>query len=112
LKEKVGAGIAPSDLKLRKPVVFKLVIFAFLGGFMSGSLGLGGGTIFNPILLSLGVQPSVASATGMYMVLFSTSGSSFIYIIYRTLNLQFSIWISFWCSCGSVLGLYILKKII
>ncbi len=47
--------MALSDLKLKKTVVFKLVIFAFLGGFMSGSLGLGGGTIFNPILLSLGV---------------------------------------------------------
>jgi len=60
----VGVGLAPSDLKLTIPVVLKLVIFAFLGGFMSGALGLGGGTIFNPLLLSLGVLPSVASATG------------------------------------------------
>ena len=79
---------------------------------MSGALGLGGGAIFNPLLLSLGVQPSVASATGMYMILFSTSGSSVIYIIHKMLNLQFSMWLGFWCSSGSLVGLYILNKII
>jgi uncharacterized membrane protein YfcA len=104
--------MASSDLKLTNTVVFKLVVFAFLGGFMSGALGLGGGAIFNPLLLSLGVLPSVASATGMYMILFSSSSSSFIYIVYKMLNLQFSLWIGFWCSSGSVLGLYILNKII
>lgn len=71
LKIKVGAGLAPSDLRLTRSVIFKLVVFAFLGGFMSGALGLAGGTIFNPLLLSLGVLPCVASATGMYMILFS-----------------------------------------
>ena len=112
LKTKLGAGMAPSDLRFDGSILLKLVIFAFLGGFMSGALGLGGGAIFNPILLSLGVLPSVASATGMYMILFSTSGSSIIYIIHKMLNLQFSFWIGFWCSGGSILGLYILNKII
>ena len=79
---------------------------------MSGALGLGGGTIFNPLLLSLGVLPSVASATGMYMILFSSSSSCFTYIVHRILNVQFSLWIGFWCSSGSVLGLFILSKII
>lgn len=101
-----------SDLRLSKPILIRLVTFAFLGGFMSGALGLGGGAIFNPLLLSLGVLPCVASATGMYMILFSTSGSSIIYIIHKMLNLQFSFWIGFWCSSGSLLGLFILNKII
>ena len=48
---------------------------------MSGALGLGGGSIFNPLLLSMGVPPRVASATGMYMIIFSTGASSLIYII-------------------------------
>jgi uncharacterized membrane protein YfcA len=104
--------MAPSDLKLEILILLKLMTFAFLGGFMSGALGLGGGAIFNPLLLSLGVLPSVASATGMYMILFSSSSSSFIYIVHKMLNVQFSLWLGFWCSSGSVLGLYILNKII
>jgi uncharacterized membrane protein YfcA len=88
------------------------VFYAFIGGLVSGALGLGGGAIFNPLLLSMGVPPSVASATGMYMILFSTSGSSIVYIIYKMLNLQFGFWIGFWCSLGSLGGLYFLNKII
>ena len=112
LKDKLGAGMAPSDIKLTPQTLFKLIIFAFLGGFMSGALGLGGGAIFNPMLLSMGMLPSVVSATAMYMILFSSSASSIIYIIHHLLNLQFCFWISFWCSGGSVLGLYILNKLI
>ena len=104
--------MASSDLRLSQPILLRLVTFAFLGGFMSGALGLGGGAIFNPLLLRLGVLPCVASATGMYMILFSTSGSSIIYIIHKMLNLQFCFWIGFWCSSGSLLGLFILNKII
>jgi uncharacterized membrane protein YfcA len=37
--------------------VTKLVILGLVGGVISGSLGLGGGAIFNPILLSMGTPP-------------------------------------------------------
>ena len=46
----------------------KLVGFSFIGGWVSGALGLGGGAIFNPLLLSMGVPPKVSSASGMYML--------------------------------------------
>jgi len=104
--------MAQSDVKFTKAAISKLVIFAFAGGWVSGALGLGGGAIFNPLLLSMGVPPSVASATGMYMILYSTSGSSIIYIMYKMLNMQFGFWIGFWCSLGSLLGLYMLNKVV
>ena len=59
----------------------KLIIWSFVGGLIAGSLGLGGSIIFQPLLLSMGVPPTVASATGMYMVLFSTGAVTVIYII-------------------------------
>jgi hypothetical protein len=40
-------------------------------GFAAGAFGLGGGSIYNPALLALGVQPRVAAATGMYLVMYS-----------------------------------------
>lgn len=76
LKIKYAKGICDTDLMYVPQVVKRLVIYAFFGGWVSGALGLGGGAIFNPVMLSMGVPPSVSSSTGMYMVLFSNLGSS------------------------------------
>jgi uncharacterized membrane protein YfcA len=112
LKKKVGKGMAKSDPNFEGKIVMKLVIFALLGGWVSGALGLGGGAIFNPLLLSMGVPPAVASSTGMYMIMFSTAGSSITYIVFGTLNVQFGLWIGSWCAVASIIGLYILNKVV
>jgi uncharacterized membrane protein YfcA len=107
----VGRGLVKGDVKFERKTVSKLVIFALLGGWVSGALGLGGGAIFNPLLLSMGVPPSVASSTGMYMILFSTAGSSITYLVFGTLNMPFAAWIGCWCAIASLAGLYILNKV-
>jgi len=56
-------------------------MIGFLGGWVAGALGLGGGSIYNPALLTLGVPPKVSAATGMYLVTFSTVSSCFIYFL-------------------------------
>jgi hypothetical protein len=87
------------------------VFFGFFGGWISGALGLGGGAIFNPVLLSLGVPPKAATATSMYMILFSTFSSSFLYIFYRILNIRYALWLGFWGVLGTTAGIIILKKV-
>ncbi len=57
LKIKVGYGMVPSDVVMDVHSLIKLVCFAFSGGLASGALGVGGGIIFNPLILSLGVAP-------------------------------------------------------
>jgi len=108
----VGKGLAKSDVKFERAIVGKLVIFALLGGWVSGALGLGGGAIFNPLLLSMGIPPAVASSTGMYMIMFSTAGSSITYIVFKTLNIYYGLWIGGWCAVASIIGLYILNKVV
>ena len=105
-------GLIESDVHLNKNAVIKLIVFGFVGGWVSGALGLGGGVIFNPVLLSLGVPPQVASATSMYLIFFSTMSSSFIYIIYGMLNIKYACWIGFWSVLGTFQGLSILERII
>lgn len=57
LKVKHGSGLAASDVSLKGGPLVKLVAFSFVGGWVSGALGLGGGSIFNPLLLSMGCPP-------------------------------------------------------
>ena len=47
-------------------------MIGFFAGWAAGAIGLGGGSIYNPALLALGVNPKVAGATGMYLVMFTT----------------------------------------
>ena len=114
LKVKVGRGLHEQDLRFAGKKLFYLLFFAFVGGWVSGALGLGGGSIYNPLVISLGVPPSVSTSTGMYMIMLSTAASSIIYISYGVMPIWFSIWLSVWSSAGIVAGIvainHLMKK--
>mmetsp|Transcript_29474 Transcript_29474/g.21926 ORF Transcript_29474/g.21926 Transcript_29474/m.21926 type:complete len:130 (+) Transcript_29474:1239-1628(+) len=93
------------------PTIVKICSIGLIGGIVSGAFGLGGGTIFNPILLYLGLPPKVVSATSMYMIMYSTFSSSFVYLIYGTLNVSYASWISLWCLLGTLIGMKILDTV-
>ena len=76
-----------------------------MGGWVAGALGLGGGSIFNPLLISMGVPPKVSSATGMYLVTFSKISACLIYYLSGELNIKYAIWISGWSTFGSLIGM-------
>lgn len=110
MKIKYNKGIVDSDIRFTGSSITKLIMLALVGGFISGALGLGGGTIFNPILLKMGVPPEVASATSMYLVFFSTASSSFVYFIYGVLDIYYAVFLGFWAIVGTIIGLYILNN--
>ena len=83
----------------------QLTALGFVGGLVAGSLGLGGGSIYNPALLSLGVHPKVSGATGMYLVLFSTVNTCLVNYLNGFLNMRYGLWIAFWSLIGSFVGM-------
>ena len=89
-----------------------LLVFAFVGGWVSGAFGLGGGSIFNPLMIELGVSPTVSTATGMYMIMCSTFASSVIYISYGALNLEYGLWLGLWSNLSILLGIIIVNTVI
>jgi len=84
---------------------------SYVGGWVSGALGLGGGSIFNPLLLSMGVPPKVASATGMYMIIFSTGASTMTYILNDMLDVSYGVWVGGFNILGTILGMFLLNSI-
>lgn len=76
-----------------------------VGGWVAGALGLGGGSIYNPALLSMGVNPRSSGATGMYLVLFSSINSVVVNYLHDNLVVEYGVWISFWSCIGALLGL-------
>ena len=66
-----GVNQCESDIVLDRSNLKKLLFLGFFGGFIAGAFGLGGGVVFSPILLSLGMPPRVSSSTGSYLITFS-----------------------------------------
>lgn len=108
LKEKVGKGLVPTDIRFKGVQLAQLIFGAFIGGWVGGALGLGGGSIFNPLMISMGVPPQVSTSTGMYMIMYSTLSSSVIYVTYGSLDIPFSLWLGAWGAVGTILGLKII----
>ena len=100
-----------NEIELTNKTLAKLIIFSMLGGWISGALGLGGGMIFNPLLMSLGVPPKVATASGMYMIIFASGASTVSYTFNGMLNIPYSIWLGTFCMLGSCVGMYFMLKI-
>ena len=111
MKKKYGRGLDPGDISLHGKNLFWLVLFSCIGGFVSGALGLGGGSIFNPLLLSMGMPPKVASASGMYMIIFACAASSTTYIIAGMLKVHYALWIGTFNIVGTVCGMIALKML-
>ena len=109
LKENYGQGLCKSDIKAQSNDVIKLLACSFFGGWVSGAVGLGGGSVFNPLLLSLGVAPTVSSATGMYMIIFSTAASTLVYMLNDQLNIFYALWIGMFCSVGTIIGMKLIN---
>lgn len=101
-----------SDIKLEKNIIIKLILIGLFGGWISGALGLGGGSIYNPALISMNMSPSVSSATGQYMILFSTLASCVVYFIYGNLDWQYSLWVSSWVVLGALVLLHFISKLV
>jgi uncharacterized membrane protein YfcA len=52
--------------------VFVLVM-ALGAGLGAGMLGIGGGLILGPFMLTLGINPHVSAATSSFMIVFTSS---------------------------------------
>ena len=112
LKIKYGINYREGDVVLEGKALIVLISIGFVGGLVAGALGLGGGSIYNPALLSLGVHPKVSGATGMFLVLFSTVNTCLLNFLNGFLDVEYACWISAFSLLGSVLGMAATDKVV
>jgi len=110
-KETLGYEFDSGDLHwdLRKvSIVGGIGLFAGLG---AGMLGIGGGLVMNPVMLSLGVRPEVAAASSSFMILFTSSVAVIQFGTAGLLKLGYAIWLLVTAFLGSALGIFSLQRI-
>ena len=111
LKAKYGGiNLDESDLRFEGKTLWIILVLSFGGGFVAGAFGLGGGAIYNPLLLSMGVPPKVAASTGLYLVTFSKISACLIYYLEGEFTPSYAFWVASWSVLGSVIGVLSTRK--
>ena len=108
-----------SLLTVQKPVIshhswsmsklMHCVFVVLIGGIVAGMLGFGGGMVLNPLMLDLGMNPLVSSATSSVMVLFSASAATFSFAVSSRLNYQYAIIYGGVCAVASIFGVAVIS---
>ena len=97
------------DIVWTKPTIIKLAFIGLLAGFIAGVIGIGGGVVLGPILLDLGIHPIVGSVTTNMLVLITSSSTTFQFILFKMLNLQYGIICIIFSALGSYCGTYLVN---
>jgi uncharacterized membrane protein YfcA len=86
-RNSIGYPFNNTDIKWDNSILIRFPIYAFVSGVMAGALGIGGGLILGPLLLELGLNPVVSTATSNFLVLFTSSSTSVQFILTVILNI-------------------------
>jgi len=75
----------PSDILWDETTTIIYPAFSIVAGLVAGLFGIGGGIVYGPLMLALGVHPEIASATSACMILFTSSTATVSYIVLGSL---------------------------
>mmetsp|Transcript_73611 Transcript_73611/g.117355 ORF Transcript_73611/g.117355 Transcript_73611/m.117355 type:complete len:509 (+) Transcript_73611:85-1611(+) len=86
----------------------KYPLIATVAGLLGGLLGIGGGMIVSPLLMELGVKPTVAAATSAMAVLITSSSATLQFVLLGYLNLDYT----FYFMAIGVIGTFIGQTVV
>ena len=112
LKKKYEVNFVQGDVEFHGKSMVSLILIGFFGGLVAGAFGLGGGSIYNPAFLTLGVNPRTSGATGMFLVMLSTINTGCVNYLNGYLNVKYACWVSVWSLAGAIVGMMVTDKVI
>ena len=106
--KKIEAGYVPveGDVEWTEENSIRYPLLCSFAGLLAGVFGVGGGLLKGPLMLELGVLPTVASATSNVMILFTSAAATSSFLILGNLNgvYNYAIIIFALSICGTLLG--------
>merc|ERR1712154_334418 len=88
--------------------MIKYPLIAMFAGILGGLLGIGGGMIVSPLLMELGVLPTVAAATSAMAVLITSSSAMLQFLLLGYLDLDYT----FYFMAIGIVGTFIGQTIV
>lgn len=86
-KERLGMAFASGEVHWDARNTIRYPAYCFIVGLAASGLGVGGGLLSGPLMLALGVDPSVSAATSSFMIIFTSSSSTLQYLLLARLSL-------------------------
>lgn len=102
--------IGPRIVKRKKNHVYRVsflmaLVFGLTAGILAGLLGIGGGFLKTPIMMNVfGLSPAIASATALFMIVFTSFTGSVSHFLLGHINLEFAIPLIIGFSAGAFAG--------
>lgn len=100
------------DMRWTKQKVVYVTVIAFFGGLLSAIVGVGGGIIFSPLLVSLDMHPTVAVSTAIYIETYMVLTTNVQYAMNNALYGWYGLFLGSFSLVGTILGLYIIHRIV
>ena len=106
VKVDVDYKFVEGDQEFRGPVIAKLITIGFFGAFLAASVGLGPGSVFNPVMVQLNMHYAVASSTGMYLTMFTALAATINMLIFKRIDVSYMLLIAVLTVLGSIPGIF------
>jgi uncharacterized membrane protein YfcA len=89
--------------------ILLVVGLGFCVGILSGAFGLGGGFLMTPLLMSLGIPPTVAAASDNNQIVASTTSGTYAHWRLGNIDFKMSLFLLAGTFTGSFAGVQIIK---
>jgi len=109
-KVRTGYTFIKGEVEWNSNNTIKYPIICSISGLLAGLFGVGGGIVKGPLMLEMGVVPSVASASAAAMILFTAAAASISFVVFGLLHTAYGA--MFFClgvTCTAV-GQYTVGK--
>ena len=93
MKDKSGWNYSIHEKKFDKKFLLNGNIIGLSTGLIAAFVGIGGGTITNPVLLSYNFAPTVVSFTSMYLIVANKMVADTVFILGGVMPLQYMFFI-------------------
>ena len=101
-----GYEFVKGDIKYTNKNTLALILIGFSASFISTTVGLGVGLVIQPLFILLDLNAATASATGMYITMFTTGCSTITMIVIQRLDLKYTLIINIITIPATLLGVY------
>jgi len=105
----VCSGRKKNDWKMQKAVAFQCMAGAT--GCLAGLVGIGGGLVFSPFFLVMGMDPAVAVGTSSTCVLFTSTSTTMQYALSGRIGFPLALVYGLVCLCASWQGTSLVLRI-